>query len=57
MNEEILGSEVNKEEMLEELLKEGYSYEEALQKMEEYEEEEEHLAFFRFQELQERYHK
>ena len=43
--------------MLEELLKEGYSYEEALEKLKEYEEEEEHLAFFRFQELFEHHQK
>ncbi|MBQ9425039.1 MAG: hypothetical protein IJU42_03745 [Erysipelotrichaceae bacterium] len=42
---------MNKEEMLTDLLEQGYTEEEALEKIEEYEEEQEHLAFFRFQEI------
>lgn len=45
---------MNKEEMLEELLEEGYSLEEAQEKLIRYEEEEEHLAYLRFQELHNR---
>ena len=37
--------------MLEELLEEGYSQEEAEEKLKQYEEEEEHLAYFRFMEI------
>ncbi len=37
--------------MLQDLLEQGYTEEEALQKIQEYEEEQEHLAFFRFQEI------
>ena len=40
--------------MLEELLEEGYSQEEAEEKLRQYEEEEEHLAYFRFMELHNR---
>ena len=42
---------MNREEMLQELLDQGYTQEEAEQKIQEYEEEQEHLAFFRFQEI------
>ena len=42
---------MNREEMLEELLEEGYSQEEAEEKLKLYEEEEEHLAYFRFMEI------
>lgn len=42
---------MNREEMLEELLEEGYSQEEAEEKLRQYEEEEEHLAYFRFMEI------
>ncbi|MBO7698519.1 MAG: hypothetical protein J6S38_05750 [Erysipelotrichaceae bacterium] len=45
---------MNREEMLEELLEEGYSQEEAEEKLRQYEEEEEHLAYFRFMELHNR---
>ncbi len=37
--------------MIRQLLSEGYTQEEAEEKVSEYEEEEEHLAFFRFMEL------
>ena len=40
--------------MLEELLEEGYTQEEAEEKLKQYEEEEEHLAYFRFMELHNR---
>ncbi len=46
-----LKEKMNKEEMLTDLLEQGYTEEEALEKIEEYEEEQEHLAFFRFQEM------
>ncbi|MBO7676120.1 MAG: hypothetical protein J6S49_01175 [Erysipelotrichaceae bacterium] len=42
---------MNREEMLEELLEEGYTQEEAEEKLKQYEEEEEHLAYFRFMEI------
>ncbi len=42
---------MKKEEMLQDLLEQGYTEEEALQKIQEYEEEQEHLAFFIFQEI------
>ena len=45
---------MNREEMLEELLEEGYSQEEAEEKLKQYEEEEEHLAYFRFMEIHNR---
>ena len=45
---------MNKEEMLGELMEEGYSREEAEEKLRRYEEEEEHLAYLRFQELHNR---
>ena len=37
--------------MLTDLLEQGYTEEAALEKIEEYEEEQEHLAIFRFQEM------
>lgn len=42
---------MNREETLEELLEQGLTEQEAHEKIEELEEEQEHLAFFRFQEL------
>ena len=37
--------------MLQDLLDQGFTEEEAFEKIQEYEEEQEHLAFFRFQEI------
>ena len=42
---------MDRDEMLKELLEEGYSEQEAQEKIRQYEEEEEHLAYFRFMEI------
>ena len=47
---------MNKEEMLQDLLEQGYSEEEALEIINESEEEQEHLAFFRYQEISKSHH-
>lgn len=42
---------MNREEMLQELIEQGYTEEEALEIIKKSEEEQEHLAFFRLQEM------